>query len=530
MTKNKNNSDFEDIRKQINEMMKKGNGKFMFSPLSSLKQEPKKTENKENKENKSQEILNKIKDFNLKPREIKDYLDRFVIQQDEAKKVLSVAICDHYNHIRRSLNDPQLDDEDYVKQNIVLLGPTGVGKTFLMRCIARMIGVPFVKADATKFSETGYVGENVDDLVRDLVKFADGDAELAKYGIIYVDEIDKLAGTSSGGSRDVSGRGVQINLLKLMEDTEVNLISQTDMMGQMKTVMDMMHGGEDKDKKQTISTRHILFIVSGAFDGLAEQIKNRLSGSNIGFDKEYTDRYDDNIHKYLSNMRTEDFIKYGFEPEFIGRLPTRVACNALSVSDLEQILTESESSILAQYVQDFDGYGIDFALNKEAIHGIAQKASTEKTGARGLMTVLEQTLRDFKYELPSTSIKKLQLTDKGVSNPQNELEELLNKNKSQQNKHLKKEVEDFTERFKSENDIELLFEDSAVAKLVELSLKDNKTIRAICEQKFKDFKFGLKLISRNAGKKSFVITEKVVMEPDKELSTQIVDSFNEIKK
>ena len=210
---------------------------------------------------------------------------------------------------------------------MLLLGPTGVGKTYLMRNVAKLIGVPFVKADATKFSETGYVGNDVEDLVRDLVKQANGDVELAQFGIIYVDEIDKIAAEGSRGGRDVSGRGVQINLLKLMEETEVNLHSPQDMMGQMKAFMEMQRGG--KPKKPTISTKNILFIVSGAFDQLAESVRKRLDLNRIGFGSSEETEMSLSKENFLNRAETQDFIKYGFEPEFVGRLPVRVACDCL---------------------------------------------------------------------------------------------------------------------------------------------------------------------------------------------------------
>ena len=202
-------------------------------------------------------------EFDYKPSQIKSYLDRYVIQQDDAKKVLSTAICDHYHQIQNSGPDDLID---YKKQNILLIGPTGVGKTYLVQNIARLIGVPFVKADATKFSETGYVGGDVEDLVRELVAQAEGDVELAQYGIVYLDEIDKIAGATNLMGRDVSGQGVQRGLLKLMEDTEVPLRSSTDVAGQMQSLFEFQTKG--KLEKKTISTRHILFIVSGAFNGL----------------------------------------------------------------------------------------------------------------------------------------------------------------------------------------------------------------------------------------------------------------------
>jgi ATP-dependent Clp protease ATP-binding subunit ClpX len=463
-------------------------------------------------------ILKRIREFNLKPKEITDFLNRFVIRQDEAKKVLSVSICDHFNHVRRCIEDSKLAKEEYHKQNILLLGPTGVGKTYLMRTIARLIGVPFIKADATKFSETGYVGADVEDLVRDLVKAANGNIELAQYGIIYIDEIDKIASFGNSGGKDVSGRGVQINLLKIMEDTEVSQFSPTDIMAQMQAVM----GGTRS--KATISTRHILFIVSGAFDKLAENIQKRLNSHKIGFDAK-PDTSEEALNRALQHAETRDFIDYGFEPEFVGRLPVRVACDPLSADDLAKIMTTSEGSILKQYHRDFEGFGIDFAMDAQAIMEIARRAHIQKTGARGILTVLERLFRDFKFELPSTGIRKFAVNAETLQDPQAALRNLLDENTHLMTAVHREDVERFAARFRDQHDITLEFDSGAIAALLSQANEGSKTLLSACEERFHETQHGFKIISRNSGQKRFAIDASFIDNPDAIISRWVVESF-----
>lgn len=361
--------------------------------------------------------------FDLRPADIARYLNRFVIGQTEAKKVLSVALCDHFQHVRLSLAGHPAPF--YQKQNILLLGPTGVGKTHLIRSAAELIGVPFVKADATKFSETGYVGGDVDDLVRDLVRRASGDVKKASHGIIYLDEVDKLATRGESGGRDVSGRGVQTNLLKLMEDGDVPLVSPNDVNAQLQSAMSAMRGGGPA-QPETINTRHILFIVSGAFSGIADLIRQRLSSlSPSPFKPGRRSPATPSIDALFQQVATADLINFGLEPEFIGRLPVRVACHGLDTDDLFNVLRKSESSLLRQYERAFAAYGITCEFRDDGIRRLAELAVTENTGARGLMTICERVFRDFKFRLPSTSVRKLTIDRAAVEDPKTTLKMLL---------------------------------------------------------------------------------------------------------
>ncbi len=515
-----NESPIDALQRQLRDMLKSGNLNMMpdAAPTStSPDHEPPED---------YLEALEGIRRFDRKPREIRDYLDRFVIKQDEAKRALAVAICDHYNHVRRCTEDPVIRERDYIKQNIVLLGPTGVGKTYLMRCLARLIGVPFVKADATKFSETGYVGYDVEDLVRDLVKNANGNVELAEYGIIFIDEIDKIAGsTQNGGStRDVSGRGVQINLLKLMEETDVNLISQTDLLGQMQAMFEMQRSGGGSPRR-TINTRHILFIVSGAFDRVPELIRRRISKARIGFGSDLPVESDTQDSLLLKKVTTADFIRFGFEPEFIGRLPVRIACEALTAADLEAILTQSEGSILHQYRDDFRGYGIELQITPEAIKEVAHRAKDEKTGARGLMTVMEKVLRNFKFELPSTTMESFEVTTDIINEPERVLVDLLERNAAGRRQCLEKELRAFREAFQEETGFTLAFDKAATQWLIKECLRKDKTMRSFCEHRFRNCLHGFKLIARNSGRTDFTLTRDFVKDPEQELSGWIQESF-----
>lgn len=459
--------------------------------------------------------------FDLKPRDVKAYLDRFVIRQDEAKKVLSVALCDHYHHVRMAHEGN--DTPNYAKQNILLIGPTGVGKTYLIRCAAELIGVPFVKADATKFSETGYVGGDVEDMVRDLMRQADGDVQRAQYGIIYIDEIDKITAAANSSGRDVSGRGVQTNLLKVMEETEVPARSPNDIAGQLQAMMDFTQRGQKSPA--TINTRHILFIVSGAFGGLEKIVSRRLRAANIGFQAETPTVEESDA--MLAEAQTPDFIEFGFEAEFIGRLPVRVNFQALDAEDLYEVLKRSEGSILRQYESDFSAYGIEVLFDDDGLRRIAEIAAEEQTGARGLMTICERTFREIKFELPSTSVKRFVVTRQLVDEPRSELKRLIDEPDNQEHLIARKIVDEFAQRFKEQHGMTIRFTDEAADALVAEAQENAEPVRDLCARKFKDYHFGLKLILQNSERDEFEIDVRGVREPDKLLSEWVVASYRD---
>jgi endopeptidase Clp ATP-binding regulatory subunit ClpX len=463
--------------------------------------------------------------FNFLPRDIKAHLDRFVIKQDEAKKVLSIAVCDHYNHAKylRKLerDDPKRAEElEYAKQNVILVGPTGVGKTYLIRHIAELLKVPFVKADATKFSETGYVGGDVEDLVRELVHKADGDVGLAQFGIIYIDEIDKIASAANLIGRDVSGRGVQTTLLKLMEETEVPIRSMNDLQAQLQAAFEFQKRG--KAKRETINTGHILFVVSGAFDRLKQQVSRRISHGQIGFSAEPVQVMDNELFQHVT---TQDFVEYGFEPEFIGRLPVRVVCEDLDANDLFQIMKYSEGSLLRQYERAFRAYGIEISFDDEALQIISEAAAKEKTGARGLLTVFEKLFRDYKYHLAGSGISQLRVTADLVREPKLVLERLMAEGEKIETASLEAGARRFADQFGREHGVEIIFDETAVRRLVERAQNERMTMPDLCAHLFKDFQFGLSLVRKNTGRAQFVLNAPAVDQPDQFLSDLVVQSY-----
>lgn len=522
--------------------------------------------------------------FSLKPEELIAYLDQFVVKQDSAKAILATKICTHFNRIKRTRDGHEnaASMVGHIKNNVLMIGPTGVGKTYMIKLIANKIGVPFVKGDATKFSETGYVGGDVEDLVRELVREADDDIELAEYGIIYIDEIDKIASSQNIIGPDVSRTGVQRALLKPMEETEVDLKVPHDPISMIQEIEKFRKTG--RREKQSVNTRNILFIMSGAFTGLVPIIQKRLSKQEIGFGARIKDAQKQT--DILKQVKSEDLIGFGFESEFVGRLPVRAIFESLTENDLYTILKNPNNPIILGKKLDFAAYNIEIKFEDEVLRMLSQQAFSESTGARGLVSAVEKTLLEFEKQLPSTSVKKFPATSGIVKNPLKSIKDLaafandtrtcesfenLAREEQQQvkqylqsnKKHLAEkynftltpsrmdivalfysknimDIENVVKHIKASYDaikkIELYFfknhdmnivlEEDAIDFIMEQLIEASIGMDDIYKKINADFELGLKLVREKTGRNRFYIGREALLNPEAYVSRLIQSDFS----
>lgn len=568
----------KELEKEISEFLAKkfGNNIKIVSPIVVPQTV---TTEKEGKEPKKKKRL----DFNLKPEDLISHLDQYIVKQDKAKAILSTKICTHFNRIKHAQDFPESVNEIVggIKNNVLMMGPTGVGKTYMIKLIATKIGVPFIKGDATKFSETGYVGGDVEDLVRDLVRETNDDIELAQYGIIYIDELDKIASSRNLIGADVSRTGVQRALLKPMEETDVDLKVPHDPISMLQEIERYRKTG--KRNKRTINTKNILFIMSGAFTDLSKIIKKRVAEQGIGFGAYITSPREQT--EFLRQVTPEDLIKYGFESEFVGRLPVKAVFEKLSEEDLYEILKNPNNPIILGKKLDFAAYGIDVKFEDEAIRILAKQAFDENTGARGLVSVFEMALLLFEKKLPSTNIKKFPVTVFVVEKPEKALETILSplneeklissfnelsgkekesvkeyvqKNRQRLSKrynltmtqsridiiasfyckhimdigHVVEKIKTFYDEIKKielfffqNNDINIVMEEDAVDFIIKQFIDSSIKLEEFYQQLITDFELGFKLIREKTGKNRFFITKQALLGPESFISNLIKDEL-----
>jgi ATP-dependent Clp protease ATP-binding subunit ClpX len=561
----------KELEKELSEYLSKkyGNRVRIISPFIFPK-----GQEAESEEGRSGDAKGPAAKFDMLPEELEAFLESFVVKQGHAKAVLATKVCTHFNrikHLKKVSGKKKAAGVGMIKNNILMVGPTGVGKTYIVKLIAQKIGVPFVKGDATKFSETGYVGGDVEDLVRDLVYEANDDISLAENGIIYIDEIDKIASARNIIGHDVSRTGVQRALLKPMEETEVDLKVPHDAVSQIQAIEHFRRTG--KKEKRIVNTKNILFIMSGAFGELAGIIKKRLQKQGIGFEADV--RPTDIPWEILKEVTAQDLVEFGFESEFVGRLPVIVVFDELTKEDLVEILKNPNNPIILSKRMDFKAYGIEVRFEDEALEKIAEMAAQEKTGARALVSAIEKVLILFEKHLPSTNIKRLVVTPELVGHPEQELKGLLEDSGSPErearfDKAVQKEignvksfivarVNDFYRRsgleitdtragliaeiyFKrvadvnsafdefssiyeqikmeesslfNEADMHVSFDDEAMDELIRRAMKTDQEAAILAYQLAKKLEYGLKLVRDRSGMERFVITKEAVTDMEK---------------